>query len=74
MDIGAGRTAMAKEYRVYRVDYLTKMKIPIGTVRERRNSARPDANHLGLMKLARKMYGKTMEDQLRIILGEELVA
>lgn len=65
---------MAKEYRVYKVDYLTKMKIPIGTVRERRIKARSEANHLGLMKLARKLYGKTTEDRLKIILGEELVA
>jgi hypothetical protein len=65
---------MAKEYRVYKVDYVTKMRIPIGTVKERRTKARQEANHLGLMKLARKTYGKTMEDQLRIILGEELVA
>lgn len=65
---------MAKEYRVYKIDYMTKMKIPIGTVQERRIKARPEANHMGLMKLARKMYGKTMEDQLRIILGEELTA
>ncbi|MBI5905263.1 MAG: hypothetical protein HZB86_06890 [Deltaproteobacteria bacterium] len=65
---------MAKEYRVYKVDYLTKMRIPIGTVKERRVKARPESNHLGLMKLARRMYGATMEEQLKIILGEELVA
>jgi hypothetical protein len=65
---------MAKEYRVYKVDYVTKMKIPIGTVKERRANARTESNHLGLMKLARKIYGTSMEDQLRIILGEELVA
>lgn len=65
---------MAREYRVYKVDYVTRMKIPIGTVRERRVKARPESNHMGLMKLARKIYGKTAEDRLRIVLGEELHA
>ena len=65
---------MGKVYRVYRVDYVTKMRIPIGTVMERRNTARAASNHLGLMKLARQMYGETPEDQVRIVLGEELPA
>ena len=31
---------MGTEYKVYRVDYITKMKIPIGTVTERRSRPR----------------------------------
>jgi len=62
---------MAKVFTVYRVDYLTKTKVPIGTVTERREKPRSIANSLGLMKLARKIYGTSPEDQLRIILGEE---
>jgi len=65
---------MGKAYKVYRVDYLTKMKIPIGTVTERRSQARSTDSHLGMMKLARKMYAQSPEDQMRIIVGEEQVA
>jgi hypothetical protein len=65
---------LGKVYRVYRVDHLTQMKIPVGTVQERRNQERAASNHFSLMKLARKIYGETPEDQLRIVLGEELIA
>jgi hypothetical protein len=65
---------MSKVYKVYRVDYLTKMKIPIGTVTERRSQPRGSASHLGLMRLARKMFAQSPEDQLRIVVGEEQVA
>lgn len=62
---------MGKVYKVYRVDYLSKMKIPIGTVTERRSQSRGSASHLGLMKLARKMFAQSPEDEMRIIIGEE---
>jgi hypothetical protein len=65
---------MAKIYKVYRVDYITKMKIPIGTVTERRSRPRGSASHLGLMKLARQMFAQSPEDQVRIIVGEEASA
>jgi hypothetical protein len=65
---------MGKVYRVYRVDCVTQMKIPVGTVQERRNQARAASNPFSLMKLARKLYGETPEDQMRIVLGEELLA
>lgn len=65
---------MGKAYKVYRVDYLTRMKIPIGTVTERRSQPRDTANHLGLMKLARTMFAQSLEDQVRIVVGEEQVA
>jgi hypothetical protein len=65
---------MGKIFKVYRVDYLTRLKIPIGTVTERRTKARGAANHLGLIKLARKMFAESPEDQLRIVVGEEQVA
>lgn len=65
---------MGKTYKVYRVDYLTKMKIPIGTVTERRSQPRGTAGHLGLIKLARKMYAQSPEDQVQIVVGEEHVA
>ena len=65
---------MGKVYRVYRMDYQTKTQIPIGTVQERRSQSRGATNLVGLMKLARKIYAETPEDQMRIFLGEELIA
>jgi len=65
---------MGKVYRVYRIDCLTKAKIPVGTVQERRNQSRAASNEMSLMKLARLMYAATPEEQARIILGEELIA
>jgi hypothetical protein len=65
---------MGKVYKVYRMDYLTKMKIPIGTVTERRSRPRDTGSQLGLTKLARQMFAQSPEDQMRIILGEEQTA
>jgi len=62
---------MGKVYKVYRVDYNTKMKIQIGTVTERRNQPRGNASQFGLMKLARKMFAESPEDQMQIVVGEE---
>jgi hypothetical protein len=50
---------------VYRVDYVKKTRIPIGKVRERRKKNRGD-NLLGLLKLARKIYGTGPEDAIHI--------
>ena len=61
---------MAKVYNVYRVDYRTKTKVPIGTVVERRESPRGYNNPIGLVKLARTLYGQSVEDQLRIVVGD----
>jgi len=57
---------------VYRVDYLTKVEIPVGTVTERRNQSRGAASYFGLMKLARKMFAQSPEDQLRITSGKSI--
>ncbi len=54
-----------KDVTVYRVDYVSKERIPIGTVIERRREERGD-NILGLLRLARKMYAKNLEDALHI--------
>lgn len=50
---------------VYRVDYVKKTKVPIGGVPERRKKDRGD-NFLGLLRLARKIYGKGPEDAIHI--------
>ena len=65
---------MGKVYKVYRVDSLTKMEIPVGTVTERRNQARSAASYLGLMKLARKMFAQSPQDQVQITIGEDHTA
>ena len=65
---------MGNAYKVYRVDYLTKMEIPIGTVTERRKKPRGAESHFGLMKLARQMFAQSPEDHFRIVVGEEQVA
>lgn len=64
---------MGKEYKVYRVDYHTETKIPIGTVTERRRKPRGAESHFGLMKLARQMFARSPEDHARIVIGEEQV-
>ena len=50
---------------VYRVNYVKKTRVPIGEVRERRKKARGD-NLLGLLTLARKIYGTGPEDAIHI--------
>ena len=50
---------------VYRVDYLKKTRVPIGAVRERRKEDRGD-NLLGLLRIARNIYGTGPEDALHI--------
>jgi hypothetical protein len=50
---------------VYRVDYAKKTKVPIGEVWERRKKDR-GGNLLGLLRLARKIYGTTPEDAIHV--------
>lgn len=54
-----------KSVTVYRVDYQKRKREPIGTIIERRNKERGD-NILGLLRVARKMYAKNLEDALHI--------
>ncbi|RMG60486.1 MAG: hypothetical protein D6713_02695 [Deltaproteobacteria bacterium] len=54
-----------KTVTVYRVDYVNRRKVPIGTVVERRTKERGD-NALGLLRLARKLYARNLEDALHI--------
>jgi hypothetical protein len=46
---------------VYRVDYVKKTKVRIGTVVERRTKERGD-NLSGLLRLARKMFAASPEE------------
>lgn len=59
-----------KIVRVYRVDYVTKKKWPVGTLEERRKSDRPK-NDIGLLQLARKMFASTPDEALRTIVSPE---
>jgi hypothetical protein len=55
---------------VSRVDYVKKTRIPIGEVQERRKKNR-GGNLLGLLRLARKIYGKSPEDALHIAVDNQ---
>ena len=50
---------------VYRVDYMRKTRVAIGWVAERRQKERGD-NLLGLLRLARKIYGTGASEALYV--------
>ena len=50
-----------KPVSVYRVDYVRKTKVRIGTVVERRKRERGD-NLAGLLRLARKMFAASPQE------------
>jgi hypothetical protein len=50
-----------KPVSVYRVDYVRKTKVRIGTVVERRRKERGD-NLIGLLRLARKMFAASPQE------------
>jgi hypothetical protein len=54
-----------KTVTVYRVDYVKKTRVPIGEVLERRKKDR-SGNLLGLLRLARKIFGTGPEDAIHI--------
>jgi len=56
-----------KNVTVYVVNYVHKMKTPIGSMVERREADRGD-NLLGLLKRARKQYASTPDTAFRICL------
>ncbi len=55
---------------VYRVDYVRKTKVRIGTVVERRTKERGD-NLSGLLCLARKMFAASPEEAFLIALDRQ---
>lgn len=54
-----------KSITVYRIDYVKKTRVPIGTVVERRKKDRGD-NLLGLLRVARKTYSSSVQDSIQI--------
>jgi len=58
---------------VYRVDYVKKEKRPIGTVRERRKTDRPE-NLTGLLQIARKIFSSTPQEAFQIALDKEYLS
>ena len=54
-----------KNVTVYRVDYVRKMKVPIGLVVERRKTERGN-NILGLLCMARKSFSSSPEEAFHI--------
>ncbi|MCL5884102.1 MAG: hypothetical protein M1377_01915 [Deltaproteobacteria bacterium] len=55
-----------KNVTVYRVDYVKKSRVPIGTVVERRTKER-GGNLLGLVRLARMSYASSGHDAFYIV-------
>ena len=54
-----------KNITVYRVDYVRKTKVPIGSVVERRSEERGN-NLIGLLRLARKSYASGAQEAFQI--------
>lgn len=54
-----------KSVTVYRIDYVKKTRVPIGTVMERRKKDRGDGL-LGLLRVARKTYASSAQDSIQI--------
>jgi hypothetical protein len=52
---------------VFHVDYATKLKKPVGMVKERRQRSRPD-NLAGLLHLARKTFSSSPQEAFQIVL------
>ena len=56
---------------VYSVDYVKKVKKPVGEVLERRRSFRPD-NLTGLLVLARNKFSSNPQDAFHITIDSRL--
>jgi hypothetical protein len=59
-----------KTYKVYRLDFLNKKKVPIGTLVERREKERRN-NEAGILRMAQKLYAESSIDKLHIIVSPE---
>ena len=56
-----------KSVTVYRIDYIKKTRVPIGTVVERRKKDRGDGL-VGLLRIARKTYSSSALDSIQIVI------
>ena len=56
---------------VVQVDYVNKIKKPIGEVMERRNKYRPN-NMMGLLVIARQKFSSTPQDAFQTTLDSNL--
>lgn len=59
-----------KTYAVYRIDFLNKKKVPIGSLIERREKERSN-NKADILRLAQKLYAESSIDKLHIIVSPE---
>lgn len=59
-----------KTVEVYKVDYVRKTKKPIGTIEERRETARP-GSEAGLLRIARKKFAASADEAYRIIVNPD---
>lgn len=54
-----------KSVTVYRIDYVKKTRVPIGTVVERRKKDRGNGL-LGLLRVARQTYSSSPQENIQI--------
>jgi hypothetical protein len=55
-----------KNYAVYRIEFLNKKMVRIGTLSERREKER-DNNEAGILRLAQKLYAESSIEKMHII-------
>jgi hypothetical protein len=59
-----------KTVMVYWMDTKSMTKEPLGILTERRKSERDANNAVGMLRLARKVFAQTEEQEKRIVIGE----
>jgi hypothetical protein len=60
---------MAQLFSVYKLENGTR--VLLGGLAERRKAKREEANHRGLVELAKRKYAESPTEELRIVLEEE---
>jgi len=62
-------SGMSRLFSVYKVE--NGDKILLGGLVERRKSRREYSNHVGLLRMARKKFAESHEEDIQIVLKEE---
>ena len=60
---------MSRLFSVYKVE--NGEKILLGGLVERRKSRREDSNRMGLLRIAKKKFAKSPDEEIQIVLKEE---
>ncbi len=62
-----------KTVTVYHVDYVKRVKTPVGAVLERRRKDRP-GNLAGLLHIARKTFSSTPQEAFQLALDKNILS